>query len=423
MLVLCSEPCISIVHRLTSERKQLLDTLEGMERKRLHYHTHVMCTIANVFSHQKQNLGSSIHLIKGSIQGLCPEMQLQSFSTSRSARRSSCVVWPHRFNIETSVPLSEVQSRLVSAKKRLGPFGIPLEATMMIQRQHDALPIPRLVFDLIRAIRLRSGKECEGIFRKSVSSSNLESLQARIDSGNMEVLSTSIDALTAAALLKKYLRELPEPVITFALHAECTELGSHASPSDKQRVNIIVKRLPESRSLILKGIVDLVRELLKPENAIDNKMSPQAFAIVLAPALIQCPKDSPEVLLSHSENEVNFIGKLIQYLDTEAFGNLLKRSLNGQFEIAPVSYVHESDHTSARVVKQLPKVLPSDRGSKIPGHSIVTQLKNISLSPKKADPKASRLPRIVSSKKESMDLMQVMATEAVAAATARRKAT
>ena len=58
----------------------------------------------------------------------------------------------------------------------------------------------------------------EGIFRKNGNIRRLKDLTDAIDRDPSSVDLTQDNAVQLAALLKKFLRELPEPLLTFKLH-------------------------------------------------------------------------------------------------------------------------------------------------------------------------------------------------------------
>ena len=67
----------------------------------------------------------------------------------------------------------------------------------------------------------------EGIFRKNGNIRRLKELTDAIDRDSSSVDLTQDNAVQLAALLKKFLSELPEPLLTFKLHrllvaSQCT---------------------------------------------------------------------------------------------------------------------------------------------------------------------------------------------------------
>lgn len=69
---------------------------------------------------------------------------------------------------------------------------------------------------------MERGIEQEGIFRISGNSREVNDLKARIENGHDVVLS-DYSPHAVACLLKMWLRELPEPLLTFELYDEFNE--------------------------------------------------------------------------------------------------------------------------------------------------------------------------------------------------------
>ena len=58
----------------------------------------------------------------------------------------------------------------------------------------------------------------EGVFRKNGNIRKLKDLAEKIDQGNEDIEMVNEGPVQIAALLKKFLRELPDPLLTFKLH-------------------------------------------------------------------------------------------------------------------------------------------------------------------------------------------------------------
>jgi hypothetical protein len=121
-------------------------------------------------------------------------------------------------------------------------FGIPLEqlvekegADSLYGASRTPLRIPSFVDDVVSAMRqmgtfpvlaivrlkrLICAKDLsvEGIFRKNGNIRRLKELTDAIDRDPSSVDLTQDNAVQLAALLKKFLRELPDPLLTFKLH-------------------------------------------------------------------------------------------------------------------------------------------------------------------------------------------------------------
>lgn len=62
--------------------------------------------------------------------------------------------------------------------------------------------------------------ETEGLFRRSSSAPVVKMVQDRFNRGETVVFSTDKDIHTAAVIIKTFLRELQEPLMTFELYNE-----------------------------------------------------------------------------------------------------------------------------------------------------------------------------------------------------------
>jgi hypothetical protein len=104
-------------------------------------------------------------------------------------------------------------------------FGVPLE--QVIERDYEestdgvgpgSLKIPSVVQECITAMKTMD-MSVEGVFRKNGNIKRLNDAKEEIDTkGAVQVDLTKENPVQVAALLKKYLRELPDPLLTNKLH-------------------------------------------------------------------------------------------------------------------------------------------------------------------------------------------------------------
>lgn len=102
-----------------------------------------------------------------------------------------------------------------------GVFGIPLET--LVERNsadsmHGAGPgslrVPSFIDDVISAMK-QMDMSVEGIFRKNGNIRRLKELTEALDRDSAAVNLADDNPVQLAALLKKFLRELPDPLLPF----------------------------------------------------------------------------------------------------------------------------------------------------------------------------------------------------------------
>ncbi len=108
--------------------------------------------------------------------------------------------------------------------KKKGVFGVPLD--VLVDRDGvestygvgpGALRIPAIIDDSVSAMR-QMDMSVEGVFRKNGNIKGLRDLSEKFDQKEVEVDLTRESPVQVAALLKKFLRELPDPLLTFKLY-------------------------------------------------------------------------------------------------------------------------------------------------------------------------------------------------------------
>ncbi|TFK72299.1 Rho GTPase activation protein [Pluteus cervinus] len=166
-------------------------------------------------------------------------------------------------------------------------FGVPLEDLMGYDGEKGT--IPRVVKDSIQFLR-ETGLNEEGLFRRSPQSVMLKAAQEAYDRGNVVSLQTFGDPHLAAVLLKKYLRDLPQPVFPESLYPLIRRCPAPSSdPSDMSAVaylrEILLPELIPCVYMVLSHVLHLMHEISL--RSASNLMDAHNLSLVLSPNLVK----------------------------------------------------------------------------------------------------------------------------------------
>uniref|UniRef100_A0A7N6AB00 SH3-domain binding protein 1 n=1 Tax=Anabas testudineus TaxID=64144 RepID=A0A7N6AB00_ANATE len=190
-------------------------------------------------------------------------------------------------------------------------YGEPLLSHLSRTNRDIAAPIQECIHML-----LRTGMREEGLFRLAAAASVVKRLKTCLDQGTVDHSEFSMDPHAVAGALKCYLRELPEPLMTFELYTDWFKAAGEKDLTEKlEQFRVLLKKLPPENYNNLRYLVQFL-SLLSEEQAI-NKMTPSNVAIVLGPNLLW-PQAEGEVALfdmasASSVQVVTVIEPLIQY--------------------------------------------------------------------------------------------------------------
>ncbi|XP_031750258.1 rho GTPase-activating protein 44 isoform X5 [Xenopus tropicalis] len=219
-------------------------------------------------------------------------------------------------------------------------FGKPLEEHLTVSGREIAFPIEACVTML-----LECGMQEEGLFRVAPSASKLKKLKAALDCCVVDVAEYSADPHAIAGALKSYLRELPEPLMTFELYEEWIQ-ASNVQEQDKrlQALWNACEKLPKANYNNLKYVIKFLAKLTEYQDA--NKMTPSNMAIVLGPNLLwpQAEGNITEMMTTVSLQIVGIIEPLILHADWFFPGDI-EFNVTGNYG-SPVHTNHNANYSS-----------------------------------------------------------------------------
>lgn len=230
-------------------------------------------------------------------------------------------------------------------------FGKPLEEHLMISGREIAFPIEACVTML-----LECGMQEEGLFRVAPSASKLKKLKAALDCCVVDVQEYSADPHAIAGALKSYLRELPEPLMTFDLYDEWIQ-ASNIQEQDKrlQALWNACEKLPKANHNNIRYLIKFLSKLSEYQDV--NKMTPSNMAIVLGPNLLwpQSEGNITEMMTTVSLQIVGIIEPIIQHADW-FFPGEIEFNITGNYG-SPVHVNHNANYSSM----PSPDMDPADR--------------------------------------------------------------
>ncbi|XP_006783501.1 rho GTPase-activating protein 40 [Neolamprologus brichardi] len=186
--------------------------------------------------------------------------------------------------------LLELEVKRHKTGKRKNPesplFGVPL-ATLLEndQKLKPSTSIPLLLQELLSFLE-KKGIDSEGILRVPGSQSRIKLLQQNLEANfySRHVRWDEVSPNDAAALLKKFIRELPAPLLTaeylnnFSAVREITELKQKL-----HMLNLLILLLPEPNRNTLKALLEFLSKVVSKEKK--NRMNLWAVATIMAPNL------------------------------------------------------------------------------------------------------------------------------------------
>uniref|UniRef100_A0A667XCN8 Rho GTPase-activating protein 17 n=1 Tax=Myripristis murdjan TaxID=586833 RepID=A0A667XCN8_9TELE len=190
-------------------------------------------------------------------------------------------------------------------------FGTALDEHLKRSSREIALPIEACVMML-----LETGMKEEGLFRIAAGASKLKKLKAALDCSTSQLEEFYSDPHAVAGALKSYLRELPEPLMTFQLYDEWIQASSVSDPDKRlQALWVVCDQLPKNNKNNLRYLVKFLAKLAQESEV--NKMTPSNIAIVLGPNLLWAKTEGSlaEMAAATSVHVVTIIEPIIQHAD------------------------------------------------------------------------------------------------------------
>ncbi|CAH2037716.1 unnamed protein product, partial [Iphiclides podalirius] len=198
-------------------------------------------------------------------------------------------------------------------------FGYPLEEHLRVTGRTIAFPL-ELCICTLHELALNE----EGLFRIAGGLSKVRRMKLSLDAGlfTVPLPRDYRDVHVVASVLKSYLRELPEPLLTYRLYENF--INASRQSTEQARLNAVwdaIHLLPPANYQNLRYLIKFLSALT--QNQSTNKMTPSNLAIVIAPNLLWAADESTldmyitsavncvvELLVKHADwffkDEINF---------------------------------------------------------------------------------------------------------------------
>ncbi|XP_030386410.1 rho GTPase-activating protein 68F isoform X2 [Scaptodrosophila lebanonensis] len=168
-------------------------------------------------------------------------------------------------------------------QQRMSPttqFGVTLKFIVMNSPCLNS--IPPIVRKCVDSLSITGMIDTEGIFRRSGNHAEIMALKERVNRGE-DVDLKNVNVHVIAGLLKSFLRDLSEPLLTFELYDEVTKFLEWRTEEERSRnvTQLIREKLPEENYELFKYIVEFLVRVMECEDL--NKMTSSNLAIVFGP--------------------------------------------------------------------------------------------------------------------------------------------
>ncbi|KAM6402227.1 protein FAM13A isoform 5-T5 [Pluvialis apricaria] len=165
-------------------------------------------------------------------------------------------------------------------------FGVSLLELQQQGLSKNGIPI--VVWNIVEYLT-QHGMTQEGLFRVNGSMKMVEQLRLQYERGEEVELVKDGDVYSAASLLKLFLRELPDGIITSALHPRFIQLYQDTRNDTQKESNLkeLLKELPDAHYCLLKYLCQFLVKVA--EHHVENRMNLCNLATVFGPNCFHVP--------------------------------------------------------------------------------------------------------------------------------------
>ena len=196
---------------------------------------------------------------------------------------------------EKVTPATRVQQRLPRRLSRVNPrdvkrlhegptFGVPLAHQMFIG--YEEFVIPPILHCTTEF--LLTELDVEGLFRVSGSQDEIQEWKVKFNAGEPVAFHEKTSAHNVAGLLKSWLRELPEPLLTYAMFDEWMRVATKTIKGDRDKaIRSILRKLDLLPSINVAVLSELFLFLYQvTQHSSKNLMNAENVGITIGPNIL-----------------------------------------------------------------------------------------------------------------------------------------
>ncbi|KAJ1891484.1 hypothetical protein LPJ66_006892, partial [Kickxella alabastrina] len=175
---------------------------------------------------------------------------------------------------------------------------------------NEATGLPCVLEQLTGLITSLGGDRTEGLFRVPGNGDAVALTRLQIEAGQPD-FSGIHDPNVPASLLKEWLRDLADPLIPESMYDECM-----AKPADRDTVQSVLDRIPDTSLGVIKYLLGFLSNLLHPDVQASTKMDGSNLALVFGPTLLRNPVSDLKDVFANSSGEQTFVLTMIEIFST-----------------------------------------------------------------------------------------------------------
>ncbi|ELU02859.1 hypothetical protein CAPTEDRAFT_226894 [Capitella teleta] len=186
-------------------------------------------------------------------------------------------------------------------------IGAPLTSLIDGQQQ-----VPAIIDMLLNTIENSGGLYTVGLYRKAGAAAKIRTLIKDINKDVSSVDFFNFPIHVLAAVVKTFLRELPDPIMTFELYDDFILATDVADEKERtQALYNVLHKLPLAHFALLERLMFHLAKVAQQETT--NKMSCNGLAIIFAPSLLRTNQKLPaQESLSHIPKQTRCIQCILE---------------------------------------------------------------------------------------------------------------